>query len=30
MYKFGYTVVQLVEAQCYKLEGCRFDSRLCH
>jgi hypothetical protein len=25
----GYTVVQLVEALCYKLEGCRFDSQWC-
>ena len=26
----GYVVAQSVEALCYKLEGCRFDSRWCH
>jgi len=26
----GYAVAQLVEALCYKPEGRRFDSRLCH
>jgi len=26
----GYAVVHLVEALCYKPEGCRFDSRWCH
>jgi hypothetical protein len=25
----GYAVLQLVEALCYKLEGCAFDSRWC-
>jgi hypothetical protein len=26
----GHKVAQLVEALCYKLEGCGFDSRWCH
>ena len=26
----GHVVAQLVEALCYKSEGCGFDSRLCH
>jgi hypothetical protein len=27
---WGYAVAQLVEALCYKPEGCGFDSRWCH
>jgi hypothetical protein len=30
VYRGGYTVAQLVEALCYKPEGCGFDSRECH
>ena len=26
----GHAVAQLVEALCYKPEGCRFDSQWCH
>jgi len=28
--KWGYAVVQLVEALRYKSEGCEFNSRWCH